>query len=472
MEEELIILRGARLFDAAGTEHWHGASVWVEGNRITGVYGVEAPEAPPNARILDFPNGTILPGLMDSHTHLMYGTGDRMSGPKSYDHVNPVDNDGLMLLRSVRNAYRHLLKAGVTTMRDLGARNRITFDLKDGASANLFKGFPTLQVCGRAITITGGHFHFCNEEADGETECRKAVRKLVKEGADFIKVMGSGGGTYITDNRRASFTVAELRAIADETHRHGKICTIHAIPTESIANAVEAEFDCIEHYEFVELNDTRRFDKVLGEKMIENEIWLSPTIQTGYRRQEKMLQLQEQRPLTPKEAENLRYYAWKQEGQLYVTGKLYEMGARKFLMGTDAIAEFGDYAIGLQLMSEAGLPNREVLLSATRYCAQAFGILDEVGTLEVGKIADITIVDGDPVQDIKAIGNVVQVIKEGYVLPMDSLDLFPHGPGAAQVPSKRRQPYPQLLKLPEDEETDGQSQIDDHLHAHVHPHVH
>ena len=462
MDAELTIIRGARLFDAAGNEHRQGGSVWIEGDRIAGVYGHEAPDVPEKARVLDFPDGTILPGLMDSHTHLMYGTADRMQGPKSYDHVNDEDGDGLMLLRSVRNAYLHLFKAGVTTMRDLGARNRITFDLKEGASADLFRGFPTLQVCGRTITMTGGHFHFCNEEADGEEECRKAVRRLIKEGADFIKVMGSGGGTYITDNRRASFTVEELRAIADETHRHGKICTIHAIPTESIANAVEAEFDCIEHYEFIELNDTRKFDKRLGEKMIENDIWLSPTIQTGYRNMERLQRLQEQRDLTPAEAENLRYFEWKQEGQLYVTGKLYEMGARKFLMGTDAIAEFGDYAIGLELMAEAGLPNREVLLSATRYCAEAFGLLDEIGTLEPGKKADITIVAGDPLDDIRALQEVVQVVKNGYVLPMDAGELFPHGPGAAKIPPKQRRPDPEVVRLPEDE---AHSPV---IHAHPH----
>ena len=193
MTAEVTIIRAPRLFGAEGTVHDHGASLWIEGDSIIGVYGSEAPAVPGNARVLDFPDGCILPGLIDSHTHLMYGTGERMSGPRSYDHVNDEDSDGLMLLRSVRNAYQHLLKAGVTSMRDLGARNRITFDLKDGASADLFKGFPTLHVCGRAVTITGGHFHFGHEEADGEAECRKSVRRLVKEGADFIKIIGFGG---------------------------------------------------------------------------------------------------------------------------------------------------------------------------------------------------------------------------------------------------------------------------------------
>ena len=453
---DLLIIQAPRLFSAAGPVFENGASLWIAGDRITGVYGAEAPAAPAQARVLAYADACILPGLIDSHTHLMYGTGGRMSGPRSYDHVNEEDRDGLMLLRSVRNAYQHLLQAGVTSMRDLGARNRITFDLKDGASADLFRGFPTLQVCGRAITITGGHFHFGHEEADGADECRKAVRRLVKEGADFIKIMGSGGGTHITDNRLASFTIPELSAIADEAHRHGKPCTVHAIATEAIANALAAGIDCIEHYEFVERNDTRKLDPAMAHDMIEGDVWLSPTIQTGYRRLERMLALQAERPLTPGEKEDLVYLQWKQEGQLYITGALYELGARRFLMGTDAISEFGDYAIGLRLMSEAGLPNAEVLYAATRNCAEAMGILDQVGTLETGKTADVTIVEGDPLSDIRAVERVAQVIKAGYVLPMQSLELFPSGEGAARPRSTRRRPDPQVIRLPQ-------------RHSHPHP---
>ncbi len=448
MTVAVTIIRAPRLFSAAGPSYHHGASLWLEGAQITGVYGREAPTIPENACVLDFPDGCILPGLIDSHTHLMYGTGERMSGPRSYDHVNEADSDGLMLLRSVRNAYQHLLKAGVTSMRDLGARNRITFDLKDGADANLFQGFPTLHVCGRAITITGGHFHFGHEEADGEAECRKSVRRLVKEGADFIKIMGSGGGTYITDNRRASFTIPELRAIADEAHRHGKPCTVHAIATESIANAVAAGIDCIEHYEFVEMNYARKLDPAIAEQMIANDIWLSPTIQTGFRKMERMRMLQAERALDPAEQEALVYLEWKQAGQLYVTGALHEMGARRFLMGTDAIAEFGDYAVGLRLMCEAGLPNDEVLHAATRNPAEAMGILDQVGTLEVGKTADVTVVQGDPLVDIRAVEKVLQVVKGGYVLPMESLELFPPGDGAAHPPVIHKPPHPQVIRLP------------------------
>jgi imidazolonepropionase-like amidohydrolase len=445
-----LVIKAPRLFNGAGVEYRDGASVWVEGRRIKAVYGPQAPPPPPGAQVLDFPEGCILPGLMDCHVHLMYGTADRMRGPKSYHHVNEADSDALMLLRTVRNGYLHLLKAGVTTMREAGARGRIAFDLKAGISAGLFRGFPSVYACGRTITITGGHFYFCGEEADGPGGCRLAVRRLVKEGADFIKAMSSGGGTYITDNRRASFTVEELKAIVDEAHRHGKATTTHAIATQSIANALEAGMDCIEHFEFVELDYSRRFDRGLGERMVESGVWLSPTIQTGYRGLERLRRLKEERPLTPVEEENLAYAAWKQGGQLYTTGKLYEMGARRFLMGTDAISEFGDYAIGLELMVDAGLTNQDALLAATRNCAEAFGILDDVGTLEPGKVADITVVQGDPLRDIRAMGQVVQVVKGGYVLPMAGLELFPHGPGATQVQRRRRRPDPQVIRLPED----------------------
>lgn len=446
MTEPTLILEAPRLFDGAGKFYEQGASLWIAGERILAVYGHEAPTPPPAVPRLIYEDATLLPGLMDSHVHLMYGTGDRMGGARSYHNVNEADSDSLMLLRAVRNGYLHLLKAGVTTMRDAGARGRITFDLKDGISAGLFRGFPTVHASGRSITITGGHFYFCGEEADGPEECRKSVRKLVKEGADFIKVMGSGGGTYITDNRRASYTVEELRALVSESHRHGKSTTIHVIATESIVNALEAGFDCIEHYEFIDLDDTRRYYPDLLQRMVDSGVWLSPTIQTGYRKMEQLRNLREQRPLTSAEAEALRYFEWKQEGQLYATGALYERGARRFLMGTDAIQEFGDYALGLELMVKAGLSNQDALLSATTYCAEAFGIIDEVGTLSPQKLADVTVVGGNPLQNMRDVGDVLQVVKAGYALPMDAAPLFPHGPGAATIPPRKRHPYPEIVR--------------------------
>ena len=159
-----------------------------------------------------------------------------------------------------------------------------------------------------------------------------------------------------------------------------------------------------------------------------------------------MRKLAEKRPLTQAEIDQLSFYEWKQEGQVYITGKLYEMGATKFLMGTDAIAEFGDYGIGLKLMVDGGLSNEAALFAATRNTAEALGIMENAGTLEVGKDADITVVDGNPMKDIEDVQKVTQVVKSGFPLPMEGLGLFPHGPGAAIVKGKPLPTNPQVIK--------------------------
>ena len=122
-ENSVIVINAPRLFDGNGNFYENGASVWIEGSAIKAIYGDESPNPGPGAQVLEFEDSCILPGLMDSHVHLMYGTAGRMSGPRSYDDVNDMDSDALMLLRTVRNGYRHALRSGVTTMRDAGARN-------------------------------------------------------------------------------------------------------------------------------------------------------------------------------------------------------------------------------------------------------------------------------------------------------------------------------------------------------------
>ena len=152
----------------------------------------------------------------------MFGTvGEHGYRDGPYEAVIERDTDEIMLLRAAHNTHVHL-SAGVTTLRDCGARNRITFDLREGARQGLVTA-PRLLLSGRPVTITGGHFFWCNGEADGEDGVRDAVRQLVKEGSDFIKIMASGGGTAITDNRKHSYGVGELRAIVEEAHVHGKL---------------------------------------------------------------------------------------------------------------------------------------------------------------------------------------------------------------------------------------------------------
>ena len=136
----------------------------------------------------------------------------------------------------------------MTTLRDAGARNRVTFDLRSGVDAGLVRS-PRLLLCGRPLTITGGHFWWCHGEADGVDGVRTAARRLLKEGADFIKIMASGGAAH--DSWCSSYTVAELEAAVTAAHEVGKKTMAHCLGADSIARAVEAGLDQIEHLNFL-----------------------------------------------------------------------------------------------------------------------------------------------------------------------------------------------------------------------------
>jgi imidazolonepropionase-like amidohydrolase len=168
------------------------AAVLVDGSRIAAVWHggaaseVSLPSA--NVRELRFPNASILPGLIDCHTHLTFG----LSG-RSYEDFMEGETDDMMLVRGVQNS-RALLTSGVTTVRDCGARNDVAQRLRNLSTTQLFDG-PRILVCGAPITPSQGHFWFCNGEADGVEGVRRRSRALLDEDVDFLKVMASGGGT-------------------------------------------------------------------------------------------------------------------------------------------------------------------------------------------------------------------------------------------------------------------------------------
>lgn len=351
-------------------------------------------------------DGLVLtPGFIDTHVHLTLGTGGR-----AYEEVMREDTDGRMLLRAARNGMTHLA-AGVTTLRDCGGRNRTTFDLAEAQRDGILDPFPTVQASGRPITVTGGHFHWCGEEADSPYGGRVAVRRMVKEGADFIKVMASGGGTKGTWLGHASFTVEELTAIVDESHRHGRLTTAHCLATTSIANAVAAGFDAIEHCGFQRPDGVVEFDEDVGRALVDAGIWYSPTIQTGYRRMVRTQAAYERMP-TDELRRDLDAVTAKVEGQIEVVRSMLDLGAR-VVMGTDAIAAFGDYAIGLELQVKAGMTPLQAMRSATSDAAEAIGLADSAGRIAVGRAADLVAVEGDLLSDITAAARVKRIWRSG-----------------------------------------------------------
>ena len=402
------IVKAKALIDGTGAKPMENAAVIVEGDTIKAVTQQDHDSLPsgPHVRTLDYPEGYILPGMVDVHTHLIFGVYG-----SSYEEVLNNDSDEIMLLRAAKNALTHL-KCGVTTMRENGARNRVTFDLREGARRG-YATTPRLYLCGRPVTLTGGHFYWCNQEADGVEGVRAAVRELIKDGADHIKIMASGGGTAITDNRKASYSVEELRAIVNEAHNFGKLTTAHCLATQSLINALDAGVDMIEHAGFIEPDGSFKFVPQIAERIAEQGVYVSPTVQTGYRQREVLLAKELEGPLTGEDQKRLDGLKAKCESQLDFLGKMWTDWGISIISGTDAIQIFGDYSIGLELMADAGMSNMDVIRASTSVAAKSIGAADVFGTVEPGKGADLIVVNKDPIQDIRALRCVDMVMRAG-----------------------------------------------------------
>ncbi len=165
----------------------------------------------------------------------------------------------------------------MTTLRENGAKGKVAFSLREGIRRKLAPG-PRMVICGRPIAMTGGHMGYFGSEADGETAVRAEVRKLLKEGADYIKIVASGGSTRTSDPNRASYTVGELAAMTDEAHRHGVLTAAHCTSAQSVQNCLDAEVDMIIHCIFAEPDGTYRFRPDLVERLAAAKAWVNPTL--------------------------------------------------------------------------------------------------------------------------------------------------------------------------------------------------
>jgi imidazolonepropionase-like amidohydrolase len=403
------IYRADVLIDGSGDEPQSDVEVFVDDEGvIQDVAPAGTKERPSDAVVYANPGKTVLPGFIDVHVHLMFGEAGRR-----YKDVWHNDTDFLMAMRGPRNAYLHL-RAGVTTVRDAGAVRDVGFAIREAAQAGLFLA-PRILVTGRPVTVTGGHFWWCGQEADGVDGVRTAVRQLVKDDADCIKIMASGGGTVGTDGTRPSFSVEELRAIVEEAHQFGKRTMAHCIAAEAVARAAEAGVDEIEHFNFMYPDGSRVWNQAAADKIKEKGLFVSPTIQTGWRGIEVLQRKEEAGTLTPQEQRRLEAALYKTNTKLEFIGRFHEMGV-PIAAGTDSISRFGDYAIGLQLLHRAGLSPMEVIVSATSVAAKSIGMADKVGRVKRGMLADLVYVDGDPLADVAVLDRVSSVVLNGQVV--------------------------------------------------------
>ena len=408
------VIKPGWLIDGLGGPAVTGAAVVLAGGRISWVGPLSGQGEPPgmaeataNGQVLELPQATLLPGLIDCHTHTNM-PGDGRTGEEVGE-----ETDDLRLLRSAGNVVR-ARETGVTTLADCGAWNGTAFSLKAGISLGIVDG-PRVLVSGPPLTITGGHLWYMGGEADGVDRVRGQVRRLIKQGADVIKAMASGGSTLTSYPYRPAFNLEEIRAITEEAHNLGKPVAAHCRSTVSINNALDSGVDLIFHCFFADSDESYRFDQPTAERLAASEVWVNPTYYMG-RPQKVQLRRKEQRErLTEKEVESL---ARSEEFQCRAKdqfGRLIEMGV-KLVSGSDAgwsWLRFGDFQGEIMSMTDFGLSPMEAILTGTRNTAEALGILATVGTIEPEKAADLLLVEGNPVQDISALRRVVAVFQGG-----------------------------------------------------------
>jgi imidazolonepropionase-like amidohydrolase len=404
------LISAARLLDGRGGPPIGPAALLIEGERVADLGRAAEVHIPAGASVerRDYGAATILPGLVDAHTHLV-APGDGTLG----DDIATEDDD-ILLLQAAKNA-RTLLHSGVTTLRENGAKGKVAFSLREGIRRRLAPG-PRMVICGRPIAITGGHMGYFGSEADGEAAVRAEVRKLLKEGADYIKIVASGGSTRTSDPNRASYTVAELAAMTDEAHRHGKLTAAHCTSALSVQNCLDADVDMIIHCIFNEPDGSYRYRPDLVERLAKAGAWVNPTLyvqKAGIERQRETRR-QEGR-LTPELITQLDEASRALDVKVDAVRRMSEAGVR-MTAGSDS--PWGWYAPGefvheIHMLAQAGLSYADAIVAGTAGAATSIGVGPMAGLLARGRTADALVVRGDPTAEITALWDVLDVYQAG-----------------------------------------------------------
>ena len=340
-------------------------------------------------KVLDFAGHTILPGLMNSHAHLAWdGTHDLAQ--QSLD-----DPSEISAYKSCANMLKSL-RAGVTLVRDLGM-NKSNIFAKQAIEQGIYPG-PRVKICGEAIVQTAGHTYWCCREASGADEMRKAVREQVGSGADLIKIMACHDTLEFTDE--------ELEAVIDETHRNGLYITAHATFDSAISRVTEFGIDCIEH--------GGPMSDATIEKVAKKNIPICTTFSPVVMQSKEEI------------AREYNIPEWKiKERQKIVKDKSRFDSLVKaskagidIIFGTDAgspVVPHDAIVPEMKFMIDLGVvkDNLDAIQSATYRAAKVNKIEDKLGSIEVGKDADLIIVEGNPDKNIDDLSNVKQVYIHG-----------------------------------------------------------
>ena len=411
---QFTILKAARLIDTAAEAVQEQAAILLEGNTVRQIGTAETVHAPEGASVqeIDYGDATILPGLVDSHVHLN-GIGDGRAG----DELVTLP-DEVLTVQAAQNARRHLY-SGVTTLRDCGAKNSTTFMLRQAVDLGIVPA-PRLILAGRPVAIIGGHLSYFGTAATGVDECRAAVRQLIKEGADFIKITATGGSTRTSHPLRPSFNVEELRAICEEAHRFGKHAAAHCASSQGMANSLDAGIDTIIHGVHKDPDGADTYRPDITERIAEQGVFVNPTLGQGVAR---IRMLEDMQDLTAEQQAELDTFRQASDARMDHFARMRDAGV-VMAAGSDSAWSYypmGDYQTDIEAHAMAGMSNMEAIVSATRDAARSCCIDSLVGTLDPGKQADVLVVNGNPLDDLADLRQVADVFLAGNRIDRQNL---------------------------------------------------
>lgn len=403
----MFIIHAGRLIDGSGNPPLLNQYILVRGDRIEDIGGINQIEAPEDAVWIDASDKTVMPGMIDTHVHIMWNVRNDFSLSSKERMITSLP--GTLALQS----YHHsnlCLEAGFTTLRDMGCRDFVDISLRDAILQGVVNG-PRLSVCGYGLTSTGGHMdatrglrpdiqiNWFNNVVDTPDQARIATRTLIKMGVDHIKIIA---GTGYQVRERPRYWAPEMRrdvmqAICEEAHTAGRTVAAHSQGSEGELWAVQSGVDCLEHGHFLT-------EETL-DLMAEKGTFLVPTVTHnafGLR------------------SPNRKYYEVSRASLEKVVPLALKKGVR-VAAGTDSGAgvPHGSNALELELLVELGMSPMQAIHAATGLAAEVLDMGHLTGTLQAGKYADLLVVNGSPEEDVRLLQehqNIQLVMKSGKVL--------------------------------------------------------